>query len=346
MAAEFNIHQLHDQMQENFNKGMEFYHQRNSQKAIEYLQKALGSCEILNESEVKAEILYYLGHTYQMRRTSHDFQLAEDCYKDLLEMKGAREKYYSRVQVSRAVALVNQGEYERAVEIFNEIHGLQDSADYLTAYTTETYAYFCLGKFSDPIYYQEAIKYCEKLITVSDRTKNAPELYYAYHNLGHIYYEINENTKSMLSFQDGLEFCQDQAQRHESYVDMALVFIRLSQYDLARAYIDKAQHYYEKPKHLLGLAACLFAKGKLYRHKGRIEESTNYLELALSGYRDKEYYYGVVKTFYELYELHRKQSPEKAELYYDQYQFYMNYVSPMTVKQTGMMSEEEDPLWV
>lgn len=344
MAAGFNIEQLHQQMQENFDTGNEYAHKRDFQKAIEYLQKALGTCEILDEPEMKAEILFRLGNTYQARKTPLDYQLAEDCYRELLTIEGMKPIYYNQVQANRAIALVNKGEYEKALKIFNEIHTLEDHEQFLDAFATETYAYFCLGKFSDPVYYQEAIKYCEKLIAMVNPETHPTELYYAYHNLGHIYYELDENTRSMIAFQSALEFAKSPIHRNETYVDMALIFIRISQYELAKAYIDKAQHFFEKSKNLVGLAACLYAKGKWYRHKGRIEEASNYLELALSGYRDKEYYYGIVKTFYELYDMHRKSNSDKAQLYYDQYQFYMNYVSPMTLEPVAQ-EIEEDRIW-
>lgn len=346
MAVNFNLDQLSQQMKENFAKGMEYYSQHNHQKAIEYLQKALGTCEILGDADLRAEILYYLGHTYQSRSTVQDFHLAEECYKELLEMEGKKPLYYSRVQVNRAVAFVSRGEYEKGVKLFNEIHTLEDSMNYLDAWTTETYAYFCLGKFNDSSYFQEAIRHCERIIAIADPAKDHKALYYAHHNLGHIYYEIGENIKAILTFQDSMEYAPEQTDRYETFVDMALVFIRLSQYDVAKAYVDKAQHFFEKNKQILGLAACLFAKGKLYRQKGRFDEAANYLELALSGYREKEYYYGVVKTFFELYDLYRKQNPERAALYYDQYQFYMNYVSPMEIDRSDFIGEEDDPLWL
>ena len=346
MSMNLNVDQLRQQMQENFKKGLEYHQEQNHQKAVEYLQKALGTCEIIGDSDLKAEILFVLGNTYQLRDSAQDFQLAEECYQELLSMEGKKQQYYTRVQIKRAVAFVNRGDYEKGVKLFNEIHSLEDEMTYLDEWTTETYAYFCLGKFTDSAYFQEAIKHCEKIISMGQKDKNSKALFYAHHNLGHIYYELGENIKSILSFQDSMEFAPERYQRYETYVDIALVFIRLSQYDLAKAYIDRAQHFFEKSKQILGLAACLFAKGKLYRQKGRIEEAANYLELALSGYREKEYYYGVVKTFYELYELYRKQSPEKAELYYDQYQFYMNYVSPMGVERVDCTDEEDDPNWV
>lgn len=344
MATGFNIEQLRQQMQENYTIGMEYSRNQEFQKAIEHLQKALGTCEMLHDQEKQAEILYLLGNTYQRHKTPQDFQMAEEYYRELLSIEGMKPLYYNQVQANRAIALVNKGEYEKALKIFNEIHSLEDYEQYLDAFATETYAYFCLGKFSDPVYYQEAIKYCEKLIAMADPQKHPSELYYAYHNLGHIYYELDENTRSMLAFQSALEYADSPIHRNETYIDMALIFIRISQYELSRAYIDKAQTFFEKSKNLVGLAACLYAKGKWFRHRGRIEEAHNYLELALSGYREKEYYYGIVKTFYELYDMYRKIDSEKAGLYYDQYQFYMNYVSPMPLEPIGN-DLEEDRMW-
>lgn len=344
MTVGFNIEQLRQQMEENYTMGMDFSRKNDYQKAIEYLQKALGTCEILNEPKMKANILFKLGNTYQSRHTPLDFQLAEDCYRELLAMEGMEAIYYNQVQANRAVALVHRGEYEKALQIFNEIHTMEDQEQFLDAFATETYAYFCLGKFSDPLYYQEAIKYCEKLIAMVNPETHPTVLYYTYHNLGHIYYELDENTRAMIAFQSALECTTNPVHRNATYVDMALIFIRLSQYELGKAYIDKGQHFFEKSKNLIGLASCLYAKGKWFRHKGRLEEAANYLELALSGYRDKEYYYGIVKTFYELYDMHRKPNPDKAELYYDQYQFYMNYVSPMTLD-SSMKNEEDDQMW-
>ncbi len=343
MAVELNHELLYHHMEENFQKGQAYYEENNPQKAIEYFQKALGTCEILSDMAKKAEILYHLGHTYQLRNSAQDFNLAEECYRELLEMDD--NEYYIKVQLNRAKALIHRGEYEKAIAIYNELH---DSGEvlHIDALLSEIFAYFCLGKFTDSLYFQDAIKYCQKTIEIAEVDGNSLALYYAYHNLGHIYTELGEDVKGMAAFQDSLEYAPAQHERHNTLVDMAVIFIKLSQYDLAKAYIDKAQHHFEKSQDVLGLAGCLFAKGKLNRKRGRIDEAANYLELALSGYREKEYYYGIVKSFLELYELYRRINPEKGDLYYEQYKFYLNYVSPMGVEHIDYISEEDDSMWM
>ncbi len=345
VATDLNFKYLYKKMDESFEIGKGYYVDKKYPKAIEYLQKALGTCEILDEQVKKAEILYYLGHSYQLRNTSQDYQLSEDCYNELLGIEGG-ETFYFRVQLNRAKAFVLRGEYEKALTIFNEVHESGEQLYEVDTWTIETYAYFCLGKYVDQAYFQDAIVYCNNIIKEADPDKNRQELFIAHHNLGHVYYEIGENLKAALAFQDSIEFCSNQKYKNENMVDMALVYIRLAQYDLAWAYIDRAQSYFEKSHDVVALADCLYAKGKLNKQRGRIEEAANYFDLALSGYREQEYYFGILNTFYELYELYRRINLGKADLYLDQYKFYLNYVNPMGIEPVDYANEEEDPSWM
>lgn len=342
MALELNYDQLQQHMETNFYQGLAFAKQQNYQKAIGYFQKALGTCEILKDCQMKAEILYNLGYAYQLRNSAEDLYLAEDCYQELLNL--GNEEYHDKVLLNRANSLVKRGEYERAINVYQELSQVDDTL-YVEGWLNQSFAYFCLGKFTDAQYFQDALKCCQKTIELVDSRTNPTVLCYAYHNLGHIYVELKEFSKGMLAFQDSLEFCQKSPKRYETFVDMSIILIYLSQFDLARAYINQAQKYFEQTKDVLGLAGCLFAKGKLNRHRRKIEEATNYFELALSGYREKDYYYGIVKTFFELFQLFKRIDHEKAELYNEQYKFYLNYISPMEEKHVDD-NDKEDPHWM
>lgn len=342
MAVNFDYEQLYQNMQKKYTESLKYYKEQNYHKAIEYLQKTLGTCEILEDTSFKedssfkedtslkedasfkAEILYHLGNAYLMLNSGQDFQLAEEYYQELLQM--GEQNYYHQVQLNRARALVLRGEYQSALNIFDQSPDIELILQ-IEVWRTKAFAYMNLGKFSNQTYFKQALKYCNQIIAAVDADFNT--LYFAHHNLGHIYAEIGDYTKAILAFQDGLEFCAEKTKRYETYVDLAIVHTLLAQYELAKAYIEKAQRFFEKSKMVLGIASCLYAKGKMKKQIGTIAEATNYFELALSGYREKEYYYGIVKTFFELFEIYKRINSEKAELYYEQYKFYLNYIYPM-----------------
>lgn len=337
---EFSEQQLVQQMEENLEKGLKYYREQSFHKGIEYLQKALGTCEILNNDRQKRiRILFYLGHAYQLRNSPQDLKIAEDIYQELLAMEDLPLEKHYRIQYFWGNALNRSGQFEKAIELFNKLQN-EDNPFLKKVWISQSYAYFLLGKYEDESYYSQSSMYCEKIIQTADREKDLFELYYAYHNLGHIYYELGENVKSIMYFQESVAHHLSEETKYEAYVDMGLVLIRLSQYDLAWAYIDKAQKYFEKIKSVVQLAGCLFAKGVYYKQKGKIQEATYYFELTLSGYREKEYNYGIVKTYFELYELYSRVDNEKADLYYDQYKFYMNYINSPVVERSGYTIDE------
>ncbi|MCK4258274.1 MAG: hypothetical protein KAX49_04810 [Halanaerobiales bacterium] len=346
MAIELNFNQLYKKIDENLELGKKYYDEENYQKSIEHFQKGLGTCDILNDNIKRVEILYYLGHSYQLRNTNQDYQLSEDCYKELIEIEDVDSSYYYKVQLNRAEALGTRGEYKKAISLYKEIHKMGDKFFDIEAWSSETYAYYCMGKYVDQEYFHDAIEFCNNIIATADKENNREKMFLAYHNLGHIFYELGENMKASLAFQDSFEYCIDQNDKHENLIDMALIFIRLTQYDLAWAYLDRAQSYFEKNHDLGALADCLYVKGKLFKQKGRVEDAVNYFDLALSGYREEEYYIGILNSFYELYELYRRINLEKADLYLEQYKFYLNYVNPMGVEQVDNVFDEVDSIWI
>lgn len=344
MQKEINEQQLRDQMEENFERGLELYRGGNYHKGIECFQKALGTCEICNCDHLqRVKILFYLGHAYQLRNSMHDSQIAEDYYQELLTMEDLPLERYYQIQYSRGNLLTGNGQFDKSLELFSQLQD-EENPFLKDVWVSQSYAYFLLGKYEDASYYSQSVMYCEKIIQTANPEKERKNLYYAYHNLGHIFYEMGENVKSMMNFQASVELSDNDVKKYEAYVDMGLVLVRLSQYDLAWAYIDKAQKYFEKTKSVVHLAGCLFAKGMYYKQKGKIQEATYYFELALSGYREKEHYYGVVKTYFELYDLYSRFDTEKADLYYDQHKFYMNYINSPGIERSGYMMDEES-LW-
>lgn len=341
---EIEIQKLYEQMEENFQLGLKNYRAKNFHKGIEYFQKALGTCEIIHCDEAKeTDLLFYLGHAYQLRNSTDDFQMAEDHYQQLLGREELPQDLYYKIQYSRGLGFMSHGEYEKALDIFNEIN-VQENPHLSRVWANQSYSYFLMGKYEDVSYFTQSMVYCNRILENADREQERESLFHAYHNLGHIYYEQGENIKAIMNFQESIACCISDLQRYETYVDMGLCLIRLFQYDLAWAYIDGAQKFFEKNKELVYIAGCLFAKGKYYKKKGKTEEATYYFELSLSGYREKEYYYGIVKAYYELYDLYHRIDMDRAELYYDQHKFYMNYISSPGIERLEFMTNESDLL--
>jgi hypothetical protein len=109
---------------------------------------------------------------------------------------------------------------------------------------------------------------------------------------------------------------------------MAKTHIALSDFKAALDYLNRGQEILIRHKDFFGLSYSFMVRGLLYQEKNDIQNAHNYLQTAFYGFLEIQAYPEVVETCLLLYRLFLNVDSSRAELYYEHYKFYINYVDP------------------
>lgn len=326
MVVEFTRNDIMLQFERHYQLAEKLRNRKNYRYAIEEYFQALPFTKYLNHitpGQLKQKIAdcYYFLHEYKLAITY--FNEIIDTYLDELT-----ENDYTFVLIKKGVALKKLGNYRQAIELFTYIAQLDLKEAKIKALYNLGILYAHLHRFTERDCLEEALDCLKKALVLTDEGFTISKHYILY-NIGVICYELGKYEKSLEIFENALTLTTDPICQAKTYCEIARTKIELYDFQAALQHISKAQKILFKHKDYHQISNSLCVLGLLYLKKGQITNSHNCLETALFGYLEIHAYPEVVLTCWQLYKLLVGTDPSRAEVYYEQYKFYINYVDPL-----------------
>ncbi len=263
---------------------------------------------------------YYLLLDYKTAIKYYDETIKN--YKDELI-----EKEYISVLIRKGVSLGQLGYYSQAIELFEEVASLESKEAKRKAYNNLGILYWYLHRFTERDCLDQALEYLTKALILANENYKARKQRIL-HNMGMIYHSQGKYEKALEFFNNALSLGNDPLTQAKIYCEVAKTQIELGQYDEVLKNITIAQKILVKYKDYHEISNSLYVLGLLYKKKGDICNAHSCLQTALFGYLELESYPEAVESCLQLYRLFAGIDPSRAEVYYEQYKFYINYVDP------------------
>lgn len=227
----------------------------------------------------------------------------------------------------KAVSLGKMGYYNDAIQLLEELALVDHGDAKIRAYINLGTLYIQLYKFSDRDCLGTALEYLSKALILVDET-NKKRKHGILRNMGMIYHEQKKFLKALEMFQNALDLVNDPVHIAKTYSEMAKTHIALLDFKSATNFLNVGQEILIRHKDFFGLSYSLMVRGLLYERKKDVNNAHNYLQTALFGFLEIQAYPEVVETCLLLYRLFVDLDPSRAEVYYEHYKFYINYVDP------------------
>lgn len=227
----------------------------------------------------------------------------------------------------KAVSLGKMGFYYDAIKLLKELATMEVTEAKTRAYINLGTIYMQLYKFSERDCLSLALDYLKKALILVDE-KNKLRKHGILRNIGMIYHEQKKYQKALEVYQNALNLVNDPIQIAKTYSEMAKTYIDLLEYKTALDYLNRCQEILIRHKDFYGLSYSFMVRGLLYQHKQDTVNAQYYLQTAFYGFLEIQAYPEVVETCLLLYKLFLHIDRGRAELYYEHYKFYINYVDP------------------
>ncbi len=326
MVVEFTRHDVIQQFENHLELADMQKNNKNYRDAIEEYFQALPLTKYINNitsGQLKQKIAdcYYYLHEYKIAIRYYDEII--DKYADDLT-----ENEFIFVLIRKGVAMGKLGYYSRAIDLFETVASYESKDAKIKAYNNLAILYSYMHKFTERDCLSKALEYSTKALVLTDENLKA-RIHGILHNMGMIYHDQRKYEKALETFENALILTEDPLRQAKTYCEIARTKIELLELDEALTHLNFAQKILIKYKDFHEISNSLYILGILYMKKGEIANSHNYLQTALFGFLELQAYPEVVQTCLQLYKLFVGIDRSRAEVYYEQYKFYINYVDPL-----------------
>ena len=326
MVVEFTRHDIIKQFECHLEKAHQYFASKNYRDAIEEFFQALPLTNY-TASITLGQIKWHIANCYHFLP---DYRLAIKYFNQILEEYRDDISYRDYIALinRKAAALGKLGYYNEAINLLEEFAEKESSTDAkLGAYTNLGVLYFQLYKFAERDCLTVALDYLTRaLLLINDDSK--ARKHGILRNMGIIYHEQKKYTKALETFQNALALINDPVHMAKTYSEMAKTHIALLDLKAAYEYLNLGQEILIRNKDFYGLSYSLMVRGMLYESKKDTDKAHGYLRTALFGFLEIQAYPEVVETCFLLYKLFTGIDQGLADVYYEQYKFYINYVDP------------------
>lgn len=326
MVVEFTRNDIIKQFECHLEQAHQYYATKNYRDAIEEYFQALPLTKYTSTITL-GQIKYNIANCYY---GLDDHKLAIKYFDQILTEYHDELSQLELITVinRKAVSLGKMGFYNDAIELLEELATMDFSEAKIRAYINLGTLYMQLYKFSERDCLGIALEYLTKaLILVDEKAKTRK--HGILRNMGMIYQEQKKYLKALETYQNALELVTDPVHLAKTYSEMAKTYIALMDFQSAAQYLSTGQEILIRHKDFYGLSYSLMVRGLLYQRKNDINNAHNYLQTALFGFLEIQAYPEVVETCLTLYKLFAGVDKSRAEVYYEHYKFYINYVDPL-----------------
>lgn len=326
MVVEFTRHDIIKQFECHLEKAHQFFANKNFRDAVEEYFQALPLTQY-NASITLGQIKYQIANCYYFLQ---DYRLAIKYYDQIIsEYLDDLSRGDDLVIINRkAIALGKMGFYHEAIELLEKFAEIKDGNEAkLRAYINLGVLYFQLYKFTEGDYLGLALDYLKKgllLINEGEKIRKHGIL----RNMGMIYHEQKKYLKALETFQNSLQLVTEPVHIAKTYSEMAKTHIALLDFKSANELLNQGQEILIRNKDFYGVSYSLMVRGMMYERKNDINNAHNYLQTAFFGFLEIQAFPEVVETCLLLYKLFSGVDQSRAEVYYEHYKFYINYVDP------------------
>ncbi|MCK4257613.1 MAG: tetratricopeptide repeat protein [Halanaerobiales bacterium] len=325
MVVEFTRNDIVQAFNHHLDLAEQYRAARNYRDAIEEYFQALPLTKytgLITTGQIKQKIAdcYYLLHDYKTAIKYYDETIAH--YKDELI-----DSEYISVLIRKGVSMGQLGYYSKAIELYKKVAAFDSKEAKTKAYNNLGVLYWYLHRFTERECLDKALEYLTKALVLTDENYKKRKQGIL-RNMGMIYHALGKYGKALELFDNALSLVNDPLSQAQTCCEIAKTKIELGNFDEALELITNAQKILVKFKDFHEISNSIFILGLLYMKKGDISNAHSFLQTALFGFLEIEAYPEVVQTSLQLYKLFVAIDRSRAEVYYEQYKFYINYVDP------------------
>ncbi|RMH87256.1 MAG: tetratricopeptide repeat protein [Calditrichaeota bacterium] len=258
----------------------------NLDEAVQFLQRALGIFEEVDDRPGLAEACCTLGEVYL---SQGERELAYRRLSDSMELYRLLEDWpnVARVMYKLIDLNIKRGEWDQVFAYYQqllEIHQrLENPAGQAEVHRN-------LGKFLEERGdWDQAIEHYHTSLSLWETLDNRPEVGRTYRHIGNVYRLKEEWEQAVGYYQKALDIFESEKETTELgqlYDELGSVYHSCGEYSLALGFYQKAREIFTQFEDTEGLAATLIRIGTVYRDQEEWEQALDIYEKALT-YREE-----------------------------------------------------------
>lgn len=306
--------------------GIVFNVSGNSEKALEYLNLALSTLEMINDTSLleekgiwvveKAKVLSVIGNVFSkagnFEKALEYCQLAEELYSQANDLPGKAQTLNNKgiIYVRRLMYEQALDNFEKSLDIqqkLNNWEGIYQSLNNLSG------VYIEMGSFDN------AIELMLRALDIARQNGSVAGIAATNGNLGIAYRHKNDLKQALKSF----SIAYDQYEKLSDYSGMALMLNNMGEMFLNEKNAEPALSYFERAyklslktedAHLRN--ACLNHLGNVYLLTGKPEKAVYYLEEASRIASENKYFHQQANAYRLLHETYAKMGDFQKAYFY------------------------------
>ncbi|NOZ45492.1 MAG: tetratricopeptide repeat protein [Chlorobi bacterium] len=283
-----------------------YYQEKNSDKALSYLNKSLQIADKNKYGIKKGDILSFIGHIYE-RRGSYDKAIKK--YNEALQIFDSInfEKGKAVSYSNLSAAYVDKGEYAKALETgyaslkyFEKDSNLRQMA---TNYNNIGLIYYFQND------YDKALENYNISLELRKRANDKEGLALCYNNLGIVYYYKNELEKVLESFFNSLEIYEELNNLRGQVLplfNIGEIYKEQSRFDDAIEYYFKSLKIDKQLGDIASIAGTYVSIGDVYIEKKLYTTALKYHQLALKYINKTDSKLGKINVYMALSETYNR----------------------------------------
>lgn len=238
-------------------------------KAAEYLRKALKLSVRIKDHGKAASTLLYFGHVAYYNE--HDYNKASDYYKKAKILFKGTGDINGAAESVNMIGLVkkNQGELHESLVIFDEAMELFKMAD------NKVMAAACLNNIANVHQqqgnYDRSAEYFNEVLAIGEKIDDNLTLARGYNNLGIIYYYKGDYPEAIRLHHKSLDLYEELQNIPgiaSCYNNIGNIYNDMKDYPNAELYFNKALALAERSGNKYGISVCLNNLGLIYAASG------------------------------------------------------------------------------
>lgn len=301
---------MEDRFNELVEEGLRFFELGEYEDCIEIFSEAIGYVKFLNREDQLLKLMIRRADCYYHKG---DFRrVVKHCNYLARYVEEMDEENLFDLYEMWAISLAQLGKYEEAIIKYNRLIQLSAPKAEFKAFTGLGLVYYHQAKYNNQVekyntalfYYEKALK--QEGIDIKDTTM-------VLHNIGMVNYEQRDYQKALSRYSEVVRFNIEEYLPY-TYNELAKVYIRLDELELANEYIDKAAIMLTNAmrKDQIEIARNFFVKALYYKGMKEYDTAIFFFKLALNELKDREIIAEMANVYQQMAAIYKDMDPDRA----------------------------------
>lgn len=306
---------------------VDYLEQNNWSMAIVSLEKAYGRMGLLDDEELKYQILYHLMSAYLHSNYPDCNGRIEECFQEINRLKVVNYSLQAEILRLRGIALIRQGKYDEGVQVFLQLAQVSRGRMTILVWAYLSEIYLLQHQYTARKTLNLAKHYSFKILNECvQKPFLRKEKSWVLDQLGKIFFSEKNYAEALPYYREKLEMTEQPVKRYWIYLDMAEIFLALEQTSRGFQYLKEAEGFFKRQNDNPGLAQAYYVKGKYLLHEGQSEQGIGLFQDAMELFHEAEEWTRFARTIREMEQIIAKRDGGKTALQADLIMLHQAYV--------------------